>query len=290
MIAEAPTVFYIHEPFSVTDAPGPGICNAQFTQWFTYITRQNEARFYRPIKHMLALRYNWWAALQKSRSWSEIKQVKSEYGRFLNHRLMGATALIKDPIAFFSAEWLAERFNMNVVITIRHPAAFVSSIKKLQWSHPFSHFLAQPQLLDDHLSAFISEIKVYAAREQAILDQAILLWRMIHYTIIAYQQKHPDWIFVRHEDLSRDPLSQFRVLFNQLDIEFSDSAAKAVQAYSGSGNSREPEAVVGSEATLRRDSQSNIWNWKHRLTPAETERVRKKVEDVSAYFYSNEDW
>ena len=31
MLAEAPGVVYIHEPFSVTDPPSPGICNAQIS-------------------------------------------------------------------------------------------------------------------------------------------------------------------------------------------------------------------------------------------------------------------
>jgi hypothetical protein len=47
MLAEAPAVFYIHEPFSVSHPPGAGICKARFTYWFTYITRKNEAAYYK---------------------------------------------------------------------------------------------------------------------------------------------------------------------------------------------------------------------------------------------------
>jgi hypothetical protein len=81
----------------------------------------------------------------------------------LRHRLNGSAALIKDPFAFFSSEWLAERFDMAVVVVIRHPAAFVSSIINLNWSHPFSHFLEQTLLLNERLVPFEDEIREYAA-------------------------------------------------------------------------------------------------------------------------------
>ena len=33
------------------------------------------------------------------------------------------TAVMKDPVAVFSAPWLARHFDMNVVVMIRHPGA-----------------------------------------------------------------------------------------------------------------------------------------------------------------------
>ena len=73
-------------------------------------------------------------------------------------------------MAFFSAEWLADRFDMNVVIVIRHPAAFVSSVKKLNWHHPMSHFLEQPALMREHLYPFEEQIRELASREHDLID------------------------------------------------------------------------------------------------------------------------
>ena len=39
--------------------------------------------------------------------------------------------LLKDPIACMSSEYLHREFEMDVVIIIRHPAAFVSSLQKM---------------------------------------------------------------------------------------------------------------------------------------------------------------
>src|SRR6185369_11076039 len=119
---------------------------------------------------------------------ADLRNVKEEYQFFLKHRRQGSRPLLKDPLALFSAEWLADRFNMDVVIMIRHPAAFVSSIKKLNWTHPFSHFLEQPLLMETVLSPFTAEIKEHASKEYSITDQAILLWRLLHYVTMNYQR------------------------------------------------------------------------------------------------------
>ncbi len=47
IIAEAPSVIYIHEPFNVDFPPGAGVCNVKFEYWFTHITRENETGFYK---------------------------------------------------------------------------------------------------------------------------------------------------------------------------------------------------------------------------------------------------
>lgn len=281
---------YIHEPFNVTDPPGAGICGAKFRYWFTYITRDTEAGYYQDLKKTIEFRYNWRAALQQCRSVADLRKLKKEYGSFLKHRLRHARPLLKDPFALFSAEWLADRFLMDVVVTIRHPAAFVSSIKKLNWTHPFSHFLEQPSLTETLLHPFAAEIREYAVREQSVVDQAILLWRIFHYVIMNYQQQHREWVFLRHEDLSQDPLAGFARLYERLDLEFSPHARARLLEYSSPANPTDTDAPVGSEASLRRDSRSNMWNWKNRLTPAEIETVRERVADISRYFYSNQDW
>ena len=290
MLAEAPSLLYIHEPFSVTDAPSRGICNAEFKYWFTYITRQNESAFYEPLRDMVRLRYHLAGGLKTYRSRAGLREFQREYLSFWRHRRKGAKALIKDPMAFFSAECLAERFDMNVVMVVRHPAAFVSSIMKLGWHHPFSHFLDQRPLMRDHLYPFAGEIREHAAREQPLIDQAVLLWKLIHNTMIQYRDIHKDWIFVRHEDISRNPVGIFRKLYNRLGLEYTEQVQQVIENFSNSANPSETDAPVGSEEILRRNSASSISNWKSRLTSAEIEKIRCSVEDISNSFYSAEDW
>ena len=131
MLAEAPSVFYIHEPFSVSDPPGRGICNVRFKHWFTYINSENETDYYKAIRNTVNLKYDVWGALKDVGSRNDFRNAYKEYRQFSTYRDQGARALLKDPIAVFSSAWLAERFKARVVILIRHPAAFVSSIMKL---------------------------------------------------------------------------------------------------------------------------------------------------------------
>ncbi|MCQ3937018.1 MAG: hypothetical protein DPW18_08240 [Chloroflexi bacterium] len=290
MLAEAPGLLYIHEPFNVTDAPSRGVCNARFDHWFTYITRRNEAAFYEPIRNTVRLKYDLAGGLQTYGSLKMTGELLREYACFMKHRLGGSKALLKDPIAFFSAEWLAERFDMNVLMVIRHPAAFVSSIKKLNWRHPLPHFLAQPDLMRERLHPFEDEIKDHAAGGRDLIDEAVLLWKLIHHTMIQYRAAHTNWIFVRHEDLSRDPIAGYQELYHRLGLEFSARIQQVIKRYSAPANPGDTDAPVGSEEILMRNSASNIWNWKSRLTASEIERIRRAVQDISSAFYADEDW
>ena len=154
MIAEAPSVCYVHEPFNISYPPNRGVCNAEFKYWFTYINSENETNFNSAIKNTLELKFDFIGALQSVKSLEHVKRLYTNYWHFFRHRIQGSRVLLKDPLAFFSSEWLAEKFDMNIIIVIRHPAAFVSSVKQLNWPHPFSHFLRQPLLLKNILSAF----------------------------------------------------------------------------------------------------------------------------------------
>jgi hypothetical protein len=175
---------------------------------------------------------------------------------------------------------------MDVVVQVRHPAAFVSSLKRYQWTHPFGDFLAQPLLIRDLLSPFEEEIRDFAAVERPPVEQAILLWRLIHYAIVGYRDLHPGWIFCRHEDLASDPVAGFRDLYDRLGLTYGAKAQAAVARATDSSN----PAEASSDRTLRRDSRASIWTWKSRLTAEEIERVRVETEPLWKEFYSDGDW
>jgi hypothetical protein len=67
-------------------------------------------------------------------------------------------------------------------------------------------------------------------------------------------------------------------------------AIQELDNYSRAANPADPIAVVGSEETLKRDSSSNIWNWKSRLEPEKIEQTRECARDIWPHFYSDEDW
>ncbi len=263
MIATSPSVCYINEPFNINKRKF--IFRPHFDYWFTYVTDNNEQQYYRQIKNLVEFRNKWLCR------WSHKRP------------------LFKDPIALFSAEWLSSRFNMDTVVLIRHPAAFAGSLKVKNWTHPFEHFLSQPLLMNDHLKPFKEDIEEYAKNNKDIIDQAALLWNITHYMILKYKKNNPNWIFIRHEDLSRNPVDGFRSLFRKLNLNFLDSTIKSIEMSSsteGPTNGRSRDKF----RDLNRDSLANIYTWRYRLSSSEIERLKSTVQYISQEFYSEDEW
>lgn len=289
MIATAPSVAYIHEPFNIQR--DVGICKAQFNDWFTYVCEENENNYYEDINNTIKFRYNLIEQLKSVQNPKKLIKTAKEYAQFSLYRKTHKRPLLKDPIALFSAEWLSSRFNTDNVVMIRHPAAFAGSLKEKNWTHPFTHFANQPLLMKHHLQPFQKEIMEFAKEEKDLVDQAALLWNLIHYMILKYQDTHPNWIYIRHEDLSRNPLDGFRSVFEKLNLDFSEHTAETIKAHSyAQASTGRRWGIEFSELNLKRDSRANIYAWKKRLTSSEIERLRSKVREISKYFYAEDEW
>jgi hypothetical protein len=279
VIAASPSVGCIHEPFNLVCRPGR--CAAHFPYWFYYICEENEEQYFHHIERTLEFRYQAFEELKVTRTPRDMARMARDFSVFQFHRIRHHRPLMRDPQAFFSAEWLARRFSFDVVVLIRHPAAFVASFKSLRWEHPFDHFLKQPLLMRDHLYPFENEIREFAERKQDVVDQAILLWRLIHSTIIGYRDRHPEWIFRRHRDLSANPVKEFRDLYERLHLPYTAHEEKKILGYCMA------EAKQGYVwNSVVRNSAQNMSLWRSRLTDAELERVREKCYDLVQAFFS----
>lgn len=281
--SSSPAVAYLWEPFSVLHRPG--ICAAEFPYWFPYLCDENAAPFVAPIRDMLAFRYRTGAELRAARAPKDLGRLARDRFRFARWRAAHARPLLKDPIAVFSSEWLADAFDMDVIVLIRHPAAFTNSLVRLGWGHPFDDFLKQPLLMRDVLAGFEEEIRAFAAAERPILDQGILLWNLIHHAILGFRERRPGWVFLRLEDVAVDPHARVRELYDRLGLGFDDAAARKINETSAAEN---PESASLSDH--RRDSAASIVTWKRRLSPEDVERIREGVEPIAKEWYSDADW
>ena len=238
------------------------------------------------LDNVIHYQYPLLSNLTKIRTVREAARIFRDQGRTLSHKIKSDTPIFKDPIAFFSADWLSKTYEMNVLVMIRHPAAFCSSLKIKNWTFDFNNFLNQPLLMDRYLGVFEEEIREFAKEEKSIIDQAILLWNCIHHTVIVYQQDHPEWLFVRHEDLSNDPQGHFESIFSKFDLDFTPRVKSAIAENSGSHNPSEQQP--GNK--FKRDSKANIYNWKKRLSRDEIESIKDKTNEISSTFYENHEW
>jgi hypothetical protein len=282
MIASHPRVRFFSEPLN------PDHQDCPVHHYFHYVTAADEARFIAYLRPAFELKY---AGPAKANGRRSIRTYFAETLRAIKcfiSRQLGYRPLVKDPMAFFSAEWLTRRYETDTIVLSRHPAAFASSLKRLNWFFPFDHLLEQPVLMEDSLRPFHDEIERFARRPPDIISQAILLWRILHTTILRYKLKHPEWIFVRHEDLSARPVEEFRKLFAAVELDFTDRSRRTIELHSHRENP--VEAAAGVVHQLKRDSLNNIWNWTRRLRPEEILRIRRGTAAISHHFYADADW
>jgi len=278
MLALSPAAGYIHEPFN----PKSGMGRPVFNKWFTYVCEENESVYRREVEECLNFRFSLYRKTKSIRSWRDAGRLLRDKVVYTRRRWSNLRPLVKDPISIFSAGWLAGRFNMDVVVLIRHPAAFAGSLKAAGWHHPFHHFLRQPLLTEHHLKDFKEEITEYAERDQPLVDQAILLWKLIYSTIWTYREKYgSEWIFVRHEDLSARPVEEFGNLYGKLGLDYTERIRAKIKEFSFS---------PGDPAPLKRDSQSNIWQWKSRLSQEEITRIKEQTQPWARRFYPEGGW
>jgi len=279
MLAASQRVGYISEPFN-PDRP-LGICGMERSLWFRYIppgSRGNDITNY--LSKTLAYKFSTGEFYRRASTVKDLRSGVHWAKRYMVYRRRHVRPLLKDPIAIFSAEWLAEAFDTQVIVVIRHPAAFADSLNRAGWRYDFSNFMRQPLLMERYLRSFTEEIRRAATRQMDILDQASLLWRIIYSTVYEYQQTYPQWYFVRHEDLSLDPIAEFQRLFDYCDLPFSAEARQVISDYS-SGR-------IGGK--LGRDSHKNATAWRSTLTTTEIAGIRERVEDVSHLYYTDSEW
>ena len=266
MIATSPRVGYVHEPFNVDHHPG--ICPMSVPYWFTYVTDENASRFQPALDRTLRFAYSPLAELRTARRPRHFARVVVDGGHFLKYRLLRCRPLLKDPLALFTTEWLASEYSMDVVLLVRHPAAFAASVRRQGYTHPFSDFLRQPQLMRDHLAPFEQEIRAIEARSPDVIDEAALLWRLTTFMTLKLQSLHPDWLFYRYEDLAQDPTEHFKRIFGKLHLKFTREIHDRID----------------------RATNPNISGWKEDLSPEEIGALRSMVGELSDPLYADADW
>ena len=283
MLALAPGVAYVHEPFSPRTAAG--LSPAGFDRYFTVVTTENEARYRPGLEQTIRFRYGLGAQLRSLRGGRDLARIPRDLVRVERARLSGARPLVKDPIALLSAEWLAETFGMDVVVLIRHPAAFAASLKRLGWKHSFATFIQEGRV-PEVVRPYEAEIRQQAERPDEILAQAALLWRLLYNAVDGYREAHPDWAFVRHEDASAEPVATFEGLYAQLGLDLTPAAQEAIARASAPDN----PAELATPYAVELDSAASLGRWRDDLTAEEVATLRERTRDVWPRFYSDEDW
>jgi len=284
MLAADSHTAYISEPLNVLHRPG--VFRAKVKHWYTRITEENESEYLPAFRQLLNFQYHTWLEVKSLRSYRDFLRMGRDFHSFLIGSLQGQRALIKDPFAVFSTPWFAEKLNCQIVVSIRHPAAFAGSLKRLNWNFDFNNLLNQPLLMRDHLESDRAEMESISRDD--IVSQAALLWRMIYRFVHLTRDSFPNFHIVRHEDLSLDPINGYKSLYESLGLTFDDRVEKMIINSSSSEN---PSKLgKGKTHSVKLDSRANLSNWKNILSAEEINNVRKITEPVFHHFYTDNDW
>ncbi|MEX1071329.1 MAG: hypothetical protein WEC37_01765, partial [Anaerolineales bacterium] len=234
------------------------------------------------------LNYHVWKEIKSLRSPRDFLRMLRDLSIFTFGRLGHRRVLLKDPFAIFSTPWFAERLNCEVVIVLRHPAAFVSSLKRLDWPFDFQHILDQPLLMRDLLEPFRSEMVDAIHHQQDVVGQGSLLWRLICYVTHKTQQAHPNFHVVLHEEISLQPIQGFERLYTELELPFTSKVQKGIMKATSAKNPQ--EVSLDSIYSTNLDSAANLENWRQRLSQEEIARIHELTKDVASLYYRDEDW
>ena len=140
----------------------------------------------------------------------------------------------------------------------------------------------------DWLEPYRAEMEAVYKVPDDIVMQGSLLWRIIYQVVGGLKERYPQFIVIRHEDLSVDPLAGYRELYASLGLDFSPQVQQAIL---NSSNPENPGEVSRRAVhSVRLDSRANLANWKRRLTVEEIERIRYLTADVAGQYYTDQDW
>lgn len=287
-LATAPGVALIHEPFN-QDHP-IGVFAHRWSTQYTHVTdgRYEAREVADAMGNMLAHRYRPLAHLGNPDNPLRALGILRDLPRFLYRRYVSSPRIVvKDPIALFSAEWLATRFDMDVVIMVRHPGAFAWSYQRIAEPNRFADLLRQKELMAGPLAPFAGEVEKASNTDDPVC-QAAILWRIVYSTVTNYQERHPDWMVVRHEDLAADPSTKFPDLFTRLHLSFTDRTERFIALSTSELNPI--EAPNGRLHHTRRNSGRSLDVWERRLPAEDIARVRHLTEDVADRFYTTSSW
>ncbi|MEM8485827.1 MAG: sulfotransferase [Bacteroidota bacterium] len=281
-------VDYIHEPFNIRcgmpgmtkrwryvkpslDTPGMQEIHEAASRIFSYNFSlrnspfENEAIHRRIIKQLVGTRGPYYLRLAKMNP-------------FHRH------AVIKDPTGTLLAEYLHVHFGVKPVIVIRHPASFVASLRRAGWWPDVRKILdGQPELVADHLNGSLDS---WFNKDSDDLQNAAAHWRLLTQVVVNQAKKYDGWELVKLEDLSNNPVEEFKALYGRLGLPWSESVKKKIiNTTQVKGKAEVKNNLV---QDFKRDSAKIFELRRNSLTKEERRKIFDVVKDVALEFYSEE--
>ena len=263
MLATADNTIYIHEPFNPDSK-----WNACFPlpSHMMHITPEYGGIYQGPFARILKLaplfRGNW------------RKEVAESVYQYIENETQGKSGpiipIIKDPVALFSAEWLAIRHHLRPVIVLRHPISIVRSQIRLGWTkgNKLVGIIQQKSLVE----TFYKETDKALLQEYMrtwfdlpLADQMCVFVRYMYLAIDRFAREFPDWHYVCYEDVSNSPEKYFVEMMQYAGLEISQLTYQKLRGEKGEYDpTKAHQNVLGAiptdqEKIFESDEYSDDW-------------------------------
>jgi len=180
--------------------------------------------------------------------------------------------VVKSVHAMLSLPWIEKHFDPRIVVLLRNPLNVIASYLRMEIADATRNVFSQGSLLRDYLSEHQGVIQ---ADENTVRQMAAQIGGF--YKVIEKQlAEHPRWVFIRHEDLCRDPIGAYRRLYQQLDLEWTQGVSDLIQA------SNRP----GQGFVTQRIAQDEVDKWRSELAPDHIRDIEEIIRTFHLSSYS----
>ena len=278
VISKSPAVFEVYEPFN-----NEFTYNFDLPSQFFRITPKNQHAYKPRIDRVLALRGLTdrlsrlpRGAIDRARSNRDmasalaLKKLVRDHDSFFHSSRIS----LKDPLAFFSADWLADVYDADIVMMCRHPGGVVSSYLNLGWEPETQYIVDHPLPLSN--GKFDEEIAAWRAAPEDVVGALILQWKIFTQATLDWQKLYPNWVYCLHDQLCDHPLDVLRYIFENIGLPFTDEITAKVLNDTCAENIVDP--AQHTQHNLKRRSCQLKHQWRKRLDADVTKRIERETE------------
>ena len=203
------------------------------------------------------------------------------YLRLAKLNPLATAVVLKDPYGKLAAERLFLKFGAKPIIVVKHPVSFAASLSRVGWWPELHEFRKDLLLREDYFSG---DDAFFERSWDSRFMESMGHWRAAYKILLDQAERH-DWCVVLHEELSANPLQEFRRIFDYAGFRFTGATARRVVALT---SNESPAARDGRVQDFRRDS-ARIFEHRRDSIPAETRaQIFDIVSDVALRVYDRE--
>jgi len=178
--------------------------------------------------------------------------------------------------AQLSVEWLADEFDIDVVLLLRHPANVLASWLELNLKD------SRNTTLENSAAIRARYLEPWGVPPPGPEPIERMSWRIALLTAVIEDAstRHPDWLVRVHEQLCVDPAVEFKRLYDDLGLEWTPSSEEFLRTRNS----------PGSGFTVNRIAAEVSDSWRRRLDDRQLATVRDVVSRFPIATWSDHDF